>query len=412
MTPEEIKQLGDTLSEKATSAVKEGLADCEKAIDAIKAEQQKQAEEVKVLQSKNVVSVPGLEVEKEKGKDFSFSKAIMGMATHDWSQAGFEKEVLDAARTKALSQGTASAGGYIVPEEYVSDIIELIRANTVLDKVGVTNLTPTSTPVTIPKQAGGATAYWVAENAEITASDQSFGEVNMTPKAVAALTKTSRRLLETSDPSVEAIIRRDLAQVLALAIDIKGLEGTGAGNTPTGVLNQSNILTYANATNGDAVNYQLFQELEGLLEDNNTLGGNLAYIALPKVFRRLKSQKIPQYSGQTDGEYVHGPLVSNAMLEQQLGYSFETTTAIDATGTKGTGTALTSLYFANWQELIKATWGSLTLEASTVAGDSNGGAFTSHQLWIKAVTEVDFGVRHPESFAVATDVDPAYNVDQ
>jgi len=403
MDKQEFEKLGEILSEKVTETTKgiqEGVSDCTKAIDAIREEQRRQSEEITTLKSKNAVSVPGLEEEKKNGKDFSFAKACLGIATGDWQGRGFEHEVLTSAKQKALSYGTAADGGYVVPEEYINDMIELIRSNTVIDKLGVTNITPSFAPVKIPKQTGGATAYWVSENAEITQSQQTFDEVSLEPKMVAGITPMSRRIAELSDPSMEAIVRRDIAQVIARAIDIKALEGDGTNDTPTGILNTSNILTYSVGTDGDAVNYALFSELEGLLEDNDTLKGNLAFVALPKIFRKLKNQRIAQFSGQTDGEYIIPPLVSNAELAQALGYSFESTTQIDATGTKGDGTNLTSIYFGNWQDMVKAMWGSLILDATT----SGAGAFEKHQILIKAVAEVDVAVRHPESFAVATDV--------
>lgn len=400
MDKEQIKQLGDSLGEK----IKDGISDCTKAIDALKEAQEKQAEEINVLKSKNVVSVPGLAEEKEKRKgtaeDFSFCKTAFAIATGNWDNAGFEKEVIDAARTKALSQGTDADGGYIVPEEYVADIIELIRAETVLDKLGVTNINPTGAPVTIPRLAGGATAYWLAENASITESQQTLEEITLSPNMVAAFTPMSRRVAAMSNPSIEAMVRQDLARALANEMDIKGLEGDGTSNTPTGILNQTDILTYSVGTDGDVANFQLFSELEGLLEDNNTLRGNLGFATIPKIIRKLKNQRIANFSGQTDGSYINAPLVSNAKLAQELGYDFQTTTAIDATGTKGAGTALTSVYFGNWSEMIKAMWGSLMLDATTSGGD----AFQKHQIYIKAVAEVDYAVRHPKSFAVATDV--------
>ena len=405
MTPEQIEALGQKLGDKIDSSVKgvqESVSDCTKAIDALKEEQAKHAAEIKVLKSGKSISISGLDAEIENGKEFSWSKAFQGIATGNWKGAEFEKELFDQTQEKALSYGTATAGGYIVPEEYSNQMIEQIYAKTVLDKMGITTLSGLGmgAPVKIPRQAGGATAYWLGENTAITESEQTLEEITLEPNMVAAFTPTSRRLVSLSNPSVENMIRNDLTKQLALAVDIKGLEGDGTGNTPTGVLNQTGILTYSSATNGDAVDYALFSELEGLLEDNNTLEGNLGFVSIPKVFRKLKNVRIPNYSGQTDGGYVIDPLVTDAVLEQRLGYMFGKTTQIDSTGTKGSGTNLTSLYFANWSELIRASWGGIVLEATTVGGDS----FKKHQLFIKAVMEVDYAVRHPKSFAVATDV--------
>ena len=46
-------------------------------------------------------------------------------------------------------------------------------------------------PVEIPKQTGGATAYWVGENEPLTGSDQTLGQLQLTPKLVGALVELS-----------------------------------------------------------------------------------------------------------------------------------------------------------------------------------------------------------------------------
>jgi len=60
------------------------------------------------------------------------------------------------------------------------------------------------------RQTGGATAYWVSENKEITESALKVGELKMIPKKVAALTKLSNELVRMSkvikrriDPKVD-----------------------------------------------------------------------------------------------------------------------------------------------------------------------------------------------------------------
>ena len=130
--------------------------------------------------------IPGLEEEK---KEFSFFKAFYAIRHNQWDDAGFEKEVFDAARKKAMSLGTGSAGGYIVPEIYMAEIIELLQAEAVVIRMGATVLSGlVGSPVYIPRQSAGATAYWVGENSDITASDLTLEQVSMTPKKDGAST--------------------------------------------------------------------------------------------------------------------------------------------------------------------------------------------------------------------------------
>src|SRR3990170_2350591 len=81
--------------------------------------------------------------------------------------AGFEKEVFDETRKKALGAGTPADGGYIVPTEYVAELIEMLVAEAIVVKLGATVINDLKgNPVEFPKQVGGATAFWVGENTD------------------------------------------------------------------------------------------------------------------------------------------------------------------------------------------------------------------------------------------------------
>src|SRR5574341_121121 len=64
---------------------------------------------------------------------------------------------------KALSEGTDSAGGYLVPVEHSNKLIEILSAKTAVRAAGATVIPMISDTLQIPSQTGGATAYWVAD---------------------------------------------------------------------------------------------------------------------------------------------------------------------------------------------------------------------------------------------------------
>ena len=167
------------------------------------------------------VSLPGVNDGKQQ---FSFLKAIRAIRWNDWNDAGFEKEVFDQTRKRAMSQGTDSAGGYLVPTQHIAELVEMLYDRAVVIALGATVLDNlTGSPVEIPKQTGGATAYWPGENAAITGSDLTLDQLSLTPKVVGCLVKLSNRLIQLSNPSAEGMVRRDIAKALALAIDLKAL---------------------------------------------------------------------------------------------------------------------------------------------------------------------------------------------
>jgi len=343
------------------------------------------------------ISIPGLKEEMEK-KEFSVLKMIRGIRFGDWSDAGFEKEVLDAI-AKDMGTATGSAGGYLVPVQYIAELIEMLRAEAIVIQLGATVLDNLKgSPVEIPKQTGGATAYWVGENSAITPSDLTLGQVNLTPHQVGCLVKLSNRLLKLATPSAEAMVRRDIAQALALAIDYAALRGSGTSNEPTGIANTSNINTIAIGANGGDFLFEHIVEMEGKLEDANALRGRLGIAWHGKVKRKLKKMRIPQYSGDSGGQYVMLPM-SDAQLRDHIGYDFRTSTQIPTNLTKGSGSNLSEVYFGNWQELIIGQWTTMEFMASQETSD----AFAKNQTWIRVISEVDIGLRHPESFCLCSD---------
>jgi len=267
----------------------------------------------------------------------------------------------------------------------------------------LTNLS--GSPVTIPGVSTGTTAYWIAENSAITESHIVDRQISMTPHECAALVKLSNKLimLSGSNPAIEKLVMDDISSQIALAIDLAGLTGDGGSNNPVGISNTSLINTVALGTNGDWLDFDDAIDMMTELENDNAARGKLAFIMHPKVKQHLKKTRIPQYSGDTAGEYVVPPVLSDAMLASVLGTPFFTTTQLPVNLTKAGGTDLSNVILGNFEDLIIGQWGGLDIASSNVAGDNNGGAFSANQTWIRAIQSVDIAVRHPESFCLVSD---------
>lgn len=394
-----IAAIKSSLEPAIKAMVDAGKLDAEAATKKLDEAVQAIANDVKALKEKGDIKNPqGLD--EDLAKKFSFAKTAYALATKNWSRAGFEHEVLEQT-AKAQTIDPTSAGGVLVPTIVANDIIERLRARAVLLSMGTSSMNLAGTgKLQLPRQTSSATAYWLGELDTINESSLGFDNVPLDPKKVAALVRMSKELIADANQSVENIVRMDLARQLALAIDDKGISGDGTGDTPVGILNTVGISPYAVGANGDPANYATFEALIGLLEDANALEGKLGFLSNPKVFRALRQQTVAQFSGDTGGEPLFLPIISDAKLMEILGYNIGKTTQIAATGTKGTGTALSKLIFGNFEDLLFAQWGGLELDASDTAGDN----FAKYSVQIRAVARVDFAVRRPKSFAVATDI--------
>lgn len=291
--------------------------------------------------------------------------------------------------------------GLSSPPKYLSEqFIEVLRANSVVYRAGATELADlTGKPVTIPRQISSGSVTWLGENTTIPLSDPSFGQVQLTPKTMAMRNQYSRLMDILSNPKAMDLIQRDFAKTAALELDRAALRGSGTSNQPTGVVNTAGILSYAIGANGGPLTIDDLYGMIGALEDANAMGGKLALITNAKALRKLKKQRIANYSGQTDGSYVVQPLLTDEALSAAIGLTCLTTTQLPTNLTKGSSTDCTEVYLANWEELLIGTWGGIEILATNVGGN----AWTQNAIEVRLVQNVDFQVRHPQSFVVCAD---------
>lgn len=381
-----------------------------KSIQAGHTVEQFQAEALRAVSNKPVPTADIGMSEKEV-KQFSMLRAINALAnpTDAAAQraAAFERECSDASakvmgksarglfipndvQKRDLLVGTATAGGHTVATDLLSgSFIDILRNAMVINGLGARMMTGLVGQVAIPKQTGSATAYWVAENAAPTESQQTFGQVTMTPKTVGGYTDISRRLLLQSSIAVESLVQTDLATVLGLAIQQAAINGSGASNQPSGLLTLLTTPAVVGGTNGAAPTWANIIALETAIASANADVGTMGYLINAKTRGKLKStEKFTTSNGQ--------PIFENGTTPLN-GYSAAVTNAMPSNGTKGTGTNLSSLLFGNWADLMIGMWGSLDLMVDPYSGSTAG------TVRVVALQDVDVAVRNLESFASMVD---------
>lgn len=351
---------------------------------------------------------PDIGMSDKELKRFSFVRAISALANptdrRAQEAAAFEFECSRAASDKAgretqgifvpndvlkrdLIVGTSTAGGHTVSTDLLGQsFIDLLRNSTeVMQRSRL--LTDLNGNIAIPRQTGGATAYWVAESGAPTESQQTFDQVTLTPKTVGAYTDFSRKLVLQSSIDVESFVRRDLATVLGLELDRVCINGSGASNQPLGILNTVGIGNVAGGTNGLAPTFGHAVDLETALSSLNADLGSLYYITNAKV--RGKWKQTPRAVNTADMVWSNGSV---------NGYNVLTTNQVPSNLTKGTASGICSaIIFANLADLIVGMWGGLDLMVDPYTGSTSG------TVRVVALQDVDLAVRHPESFAAMKD---------
>jgi len=293
---------------------------------------------------------------------------------------------------RELNVGTATAGGNLVATNLLSsNFIDLLRNKMVINRMGMQMLTGLVGNVAIPRQSGGATAYWIAEGGTGTVSAQSFDQVPLSPKTLMGRTQIGRQLLLQSSIDVEAFVRNDLATVLGLALQAAAIQG-GGSNQPSGILATSGIGSVAGGTNGLAPSWASIVALETAVAVANADVGTLGYLTNAAVRGKLKTTQ--KFTTNPGGNAIWAD--GNTPLN---GYQAGITNAVPGNLTKGTSVGnCSAIIFGNFADLIVGLWGGLDLQVDPYsAGDSGS-------VVVRAFQSADICVRHPESFAATLDV--------
>jgi len=292
-------------------------------------------------------------------------------------QLSVERAMLANGR-RDLTASVASAGGFLVETVNVG-FIETLRNRSVVYAMGARRLSGLQGNVTVPKQTAGATAYWVAEGAAITESQQTFAQMALVPKSVGGLTDVTRKLLLQASPDAEGIVMFDLASIVALAVDKAALHGSGAGAEPLGIAGTAGV----GAVAGASIDYAKLRELQTDVADAGVTPMRGGYATTSTVSSLLMGK---QRFTSTDS-----PLwVGNVWDGQVSGFPAMSSPQVNAA----------TMFFGDWQELVIGEWGVLELLANPF--DASG--FPAGNVRIRAMFDCDIGVRRPGAFSVATSI--------
>ena len=333
-------------------------------------------------------------LDKKEVKQFSFLRAINALASPADKQAqeaaAFEREVSDEASKRYgrpakgiivpnevlkrdLNVGTAADGGNLVSTELLSgSFIEILRNKMAIMEAGVTMLTGLEGNISIPKQDGTTSAYWVGEGSAPTEGQQSFTQISMTPKTIGAFTDFTRKTLLQSSIDIEAFVRDDIAKKIALELDRTAIYGTGSSNQPLGLKDTSGIGSQS------LTSFGTFAEYIGMETDvavANAEGGSMKYLINASARGALKSTEKASNTGMFvfDNNQINGydAIVSNQLVNNDA-------------------------IFGDFSQFIVGMWSGLDLTVDPYAGATAG------TVRIIALQDIDYAIRQAGAFCFAT----------
>jgi HK97 family phage major capsid protein len=278
-----------------------------------------------------------------------------------------------------LTAASATQGGKLVGTDHrPQDFVELLRSRLVVQQLGARRITGLVGNVAIPKQTAAGTAYWLANEATaITESDQTIGQLTLTPKNVGAYTEISKQLTMQSAPDAETMVMDDLARVVAIAIDTAAINGSGLSGQPAGLIGAAGI----GAVTGTSLGIAGIMEFQTDVAAANALVPGCAFLTTPAV-AALLSQR--QRFASTDT-----PLWSGSVLDGTVaGFRATSTTLMPAA----------TMIFGDWSQIIIGEWGVLELEVNPYAN------FPAGIIGVRAWASVDVAIRQAGAFSVASSI--------
>lgn len=161
--------------------------------------------------------------------------AKSGRATAEYKRAFWNgmRNKMSYEVQNALSIGTDSEGGYLVPDEYEKKLVEALEEEVFFRSLA-TVIKTSSGDRKIPIVTSKGEAAWIDEGGAFPESDDSFGQTSIGAYKLATMIKVSDELLNDSVFSIENYISKEFARRIGTKEEEAFFVGDGVGK-PTGL---------------------------------------------------------------------------------------------------------------------------------------------------------------------------------
>lgn len=327
----------------------------------------------------------GLDNLSAEGK-FAKTKAFLGALIKGDVQIlnTMHKEVVTKAN---LSEGTTTAGGYLVPEEFLMEVQRIAATYGVIRRE--CRIIPMKYDVINIPTAGTAeqSANWTNEAAQILQTNPNFGQCILTVNKLGSIPKVTNELL--ADASIDMIqyLAMLIGEAFAKAEDNQGFNGNA--DPFTGLLCATGFPTYphASGTGFICLSYPDLIKLTGELYDNALPNAKLYFHrSMIAHLRSLITTAGAPIMGATAKEIAGYPLVSTEVLP----------------GIRNAGAATDGTGYAIFGDLRKALAmgerGAMTMKISTEATVDSDNLFEKDMAALRVIERVAIGVLLPSAY--------------
>jgi HK97 family phage major capsid protein len=228
----------------------------------------------------------------------------------------------DPSKLRALEAGTAGEGGYTVPTDTASEVIETMVGESFMRQICQVRQTAKDTDIPV---SGGVAGSWADEEADLfgALNEPTFTAFEAKAHKYKAAAKVSYELLTDSAADIAGLLARDFGRAYGRDSNSAYVNGAGPGSQqPTGV--------FAGSTDKLVVSATTFTATE--LRNH--------FFALPQQYRRnavwvmndLTLAFIAAMSADSNNEFLLNPSLREGQFDRILGRPVFTDGSVDMTG--------------------------------------------------------------------------------
>ena len=317
----------------------------------------------------------------DDGSSLGLHRYLKAVVTGDWTGL--------PSGAKAQAVGVGALGGFIVPTQLSTQIIDLARNASVAIRAGALTVPMDTSELTMARLAGDGSGSWKQENAAAAVSDLSFERVTFKARTLVAIVKSSVELFEDAS-TLEATVEGSLGAALALELDRAALRGSGAAGEPLGILNQPGVTITGSI--GSPADYVSTSDTPTRTLREANAAEPYAFVSAPRTFESLEKLKTG----------IAGDLTRLAPPPAWNAYQRFSSNQVPIN--LGGGTNESEAYVGDFAQLMIGVRTQLAIEVSRQASDSSSSAFTNLQVWIRAYLRADIQLAHPDHFNVLTGI--------
>jgi HK97 family phage major capsid protein len=283
------------------------------------------------------------------------------------------------ATQQTVTQDSGNFGGALVQNQ-APTVVDALRPNLWIEQLGatvMTGLTGGNMPLV---RSQDFTMEFLAEGASITPHKKQYGGPVLAPKRAGGAVDITQQLILQSSPDVERMVMDGLRNGFATLLHGAALNGNG-GAAPTGILNYTGVNASADAAAALA-SWAKIQELQGLIEEDDSTMQRLGFIVHPKLKSILKQIKVDAGSGIF--------LATNDSID---GIPYVSTSLIPTLAVGDPEVNVYPMIFGDFSQLFIGQWGALNIAVDPYSAN------LANSIRLVLNTHADCQIAHPQCFA-------------